>query len=159
MVTLVVEIAIVGFINYNVNVMQVAEDLKNGIAAPIGFEQIYSLDKVAEACFVLVLYFVGNPLMILLLTKFVLFIHDLKFMWVLAIYGYSFSIFMLTVLLNVVPVDWAQWVFLGVSGVISWLFIMLEIYEVIRVHLQEGWGKFFIVIFYVLGSHVIFIVA
>jgi len=159
MATLIVEIAIIGFIDYKVDVYKVAEDLKNGIPPPADYVSTYKLDKVATASFVVVAYFLFNPLMILLITKYVLFVHDIKFLWLFAVYGYSFTVFMLTTLLIIIPIDWLRWIFLGLSGLISWLFILMEVYVILRENLQEGWGKFLIVVVYLLGSHGVFLLA
>jgi hypothetical protein len=126
---------------------------------PAGYVTTYSLDKVATASFVMVAYFIFNPLMILLITKYVLFVHDMKFLWIFAIYGYSFTIFMFTTILIVIPIEWLRWVFLGVSGLTSVLFIIMEVYVIMRDNLQEGWGKFLIVVLYLLASHGVFLLA
>jgi hypothetical protein len=139
--------------------LQIAEDIKNGIPPPPGFTYTYSLNKVATAAFVIVAYFVVNPLMILLITKYVLFVHDMKFFYIFAIYGYSFTIFLITMFLVIIPIDWLRWVFLGVSGMVSWFFIIIEVYVLIKEYMNEGLGKFFIVVLYVLGSHFVFLLA
>ena len=132
MITLIVEIAIVGFIDYQIDVYRIAAELKNGIPPPPNYISTYSLDKVATASFVIVAYFIVNPLMILLITKYVLFVHEMKFLWIFAIYGYSFTIFMITIILIVIPIDWLRWVFLGVSGVTGCFFIISEIYFIMK---------------------------
>ena len=99
---------------------------------PAGYVSTYSMDKVATASFVMVAYFLFNPLMILLITKYVLFVHEMKFLWILAIYGYSFTIFIFTMFLTLIPIEWLRWVFLAVAGFISVLFIILEIYVIMR---------------------------
>lgn len=99
---------------------------------PAGYVTTYSLDKVATASFVMVAYFIFNPLMILLITKYVLFVHDMKFLWIFAIYGYSFTIFMFTTILIVIPIEWLRWVFLGLSGLTSVIFIIMEVYVIMR---------------------------
>lgn len=97
--------------------------------------------------------------MVLLITKYVLFIHEMKFLWIFAIYGYSFTIFIFTTILIVIPVDMLDWVFLGVSGFTSWVFIIVELYTLIRDILSEGLCKFFIVVFYLFVSHGIFVLS
>lgn len=159
MISLIVEIAIVGFIDFEVDVLQVARDIKNGIPPPEGYVSTYSLEKVATATFVIVAYFLVNPLMVLLITKYVLFIHEMRFLWVFAIYGYSFTIFLFTTILVIIPVEWLRWVFLGVSGFNSWFFILSELYVVLKDNLHEGWCKFFIVVVYLFASHSVFILS
>ena len=107
----------------------------------------------------MVAYFLVNPLMILLITKYVLFIHEMRFLWIFAIYGYSFTIFLCTTILVTIPIEWLRWVFLGVSGFTSWFFIVAEIYVVLKDNLHEGWCKFLIVVAYVFCSHGVFILS
>lgn len=133
MSTLIVEIAIIGFINYQIDVTTAAIELKGG---KIPRFAIYSLEKVARAGFVCIAYFILNPLLILLLIKYVLWVPDIQYLWLFSIYGYSFTIFILTTCLNVIPIDWLRWVFLGVSGAVSLLFIWTEMYVLLKDRLQ-----------------------
>ena len=71
MLTLIVEIAIVGFINYQIDVATMAIELKGG-QIPQNLMTVYSLTKIARAGFVCVAYFILNPLLLLLLIKYVL---------------------------------------------------------------------------------------
>jgi hypothetical protein len=71
MLTLIVEIAVVGFINYQIDVATMAIELKGGII-PSQQMASYSLTKIARAGFVCVAYFFLNPLLLLLLIKYVL---------------------------------------------------------------------------------------
>jgi hypothetical protein len=108
---------------------------------------------------VVVAYFIANPLMILLITKYVLFVQEMKFLWIFAIYGYSFSIFLISTILIAIPVMWLRWVFLGISGVISLIFIIMEIFLLMKEYLNEKLGKFFFIVFYLIGSHGVFVLA
>ena len=119
----------------------------------------YSLQKIARAGFVCIAYFLLNPLLLLLLIKYVLWIPDVQYLWLFSIYGYSFTIFIITTGLNVVPLEWLRWVFLGVSGLVSLFFIWSEMYAMLRHKLQQGVCKF-IVICLILGcSHAVFVLA
>lgn len=99
---------------------------------PIKSMTEFSMMKVARAGFVCVAYFILNPLMLLLLIKYVLFVPDIEYLWLFSIYGYSFTIFIITTALNVVPMETLKWVFLGISGFISLFFIISEIFVLIR---------------------------
>ena len=70
--------------------------------------------------------------MCLLLIKYILWVPDMRYLWLFAIYGYSFTIFIITTVLNVIPIDWLKWVFLGVSGAVSLFFIFSEMYALIK---------------------------
>jgi hypothetical protein len=129
MSTLIVEIAIIGFINYQIDVTTMAIELKGG---KIPSFAIYSLEKVARAGFVVLAYFLLNPLLLMLLIKYVLWVPEVQYLWLFAIYGYSFTIFILTTGLNVIPIGWLRWVFLGMSGVVSLLFIWSEMYAMLK---------------------------
>jgi hypothetical protein len=131
MLTLIVEIAIVGFVNYHIDVATMAIELKGGVI-PHYQSAYYSLTKIARAAFVCIAYFIANPFLLLLLIKYVLMIPEIEFLWLFAIYGYSFTIFVITTILNVIPMDWLRWVFLGVSGVVSLLFIWTEMYVLLK---------------------------
>lgn len=135
MLTLIVEIAVVGFINYQIDVATMAIELKGG-HIPQYQSAYYSLTKIARAAFVCIAYFITNPFLILLLVKYVLMIHEIEFLWIFAIYGYSFTIFVITTVLNVIPLDWLRWVFLGVSGLVSLLFIWTEMYVLLKNRLK-----------------------
>jgi hypothetical protein len=55
-----------------------------------------------------------------------------QYLWLFAIYGYSFTIFIITTVLNVVPLEWLRWVFLAVSGIVSLFFIFIEMYTLLK---------------------------
>jgi hypothetical protein len=98
--------------------------------------ELYSLQKVARAAFVLVGYFLLNPLMLLLLCKYVAWISDIKYFYIFSIYGYSFTIFIITIALTVIPVTWMNWVVLIYSGINSMLAIFIEMYDLIKSKLK-----------------------
>lgn len=104
-------------------------------------------------------YFIINPLMCLLLIKYVLWVPDMRYLWLFAIYGYSFTVFIITTVLNVIPIEWLRWVFLSVSGVVSLFFIFSEMYALIKNKLDQGICKFLFVCLYLTASHLVFIFA
>ena len=96
----------------------------------------YNLEKVARAGFVCVGYFLVNPLMVLLLVKYILWVPDIEYLWIFSVYGYSFTVFIITTALSVIPIDWLKWVFLASSGVVSLFFITLEMYTYLKYKLE-----------------------
>jgi hypothetical protein len=119
----------------------------------------FSLLRVARGGFVCIAYFILNPLMLLLLIKYILWVPDVQYLWLFAIYGYSFTVFIITTALNVVPIDWLKWVFLGVSGLVSLFFIISEMYALIKDKLRQGICKFFFICLFLLLTHAVFVFA
>lgn len=158
MLTLIVEIAVVGFINYQIDVATMAIELKGG-KIPTQMMAYYSLTKIARAGFVCIAYFILNPLLLMLLIKYVLMVPQIQFLWLFAIYGYSFTIFIITTVLNVVPLDWLRWVFLGVSGLVSLFFIWVEMYTLLKDRLNQGITKFILICLVLALSHLVFVLA
>lgn len=158
MISLIVEITIVGFINYQINIDEMMQDIKHG-KVPANYLELYSLEKVARAAFVMIGYFILNPLMIYLISKYVCWIQYMEYLWIFSIYGYSFTCFIVAMALTVIPVDWMNWVVLGYSGGISMMFLFIEMYQLIKVRLGQGFGKFFLVALWVVATHVIFVIA
>lgn len=158
MLTLIVEIAVVGFINYQIDVATMAIELKGGVI-PRYNSAYYSLTKIARAAFVCIAYFIANPFLLMLLIKYVLMIDEVQFLWLFAIYGYSFTIFVITTALNVIPMEWLRWVFLGVSGAVSLMFIWTEMYVLLKSRLKSSMSKFLLVCLLLGASHAIFVLA
>ncbi len=158
MLTLIVEIAVVGFINYHIDVATMAIEVKGG-KIPTQHMAYYSLTKIARAGFVVIAYFLLNPLLLMLIIKYVLMIPEMQYLWLFAVYGYSFTIFIITTVLNVVPIDWLRWVFLGVSGLVSLCFIWVEMYTILKGKLQSGIGKFILLCLLLAVTHGIFVLA
>lgn len=104
-------------------------------------------------------YFIANPFLLMLLIKYVLMVSEIEFMWIFAIYGYSFTIFVITTALNVVPIEWLKWVFLGVSGGVSLMFIIYEMFVLLRNRLNQGIFKFVLICLLLATSHAIFVLA
>ena len=104
-------------------------------------------------------YFLLNPLMIMLLCKYVAWISDIKYLYIFSIYGYSFTTFILTIPLTVIEGDWVNWVVLGYSGCNSMLAIFIEMYDLIKAKLKANAAKFFLVALWLVGTHAVFILA
>jgi hypothetical protein len=119
----------------------------------------YSLTKIARAAFVCIAYFIANPFLLMLLIKYVLMVSEIEFIWIFAIYGYSFTIFLITTALNVVPIEWLKWVFLGLSGGVSLMFIIYEMFVILRSKLKQGIFKFVLICLFLAASHAIFVLA
>jgi hypothetical protein len=158
MLTLIVEIAIVGFINYQIDVATLAIELKGG-QIPHYQMAYYSLSKIARAGFVCIGYFIANPFLLMILIKYVLMVPDFEYLWIFSIYGYSFTIFIITTALNVLPIEWLKWVFLGVSGGVSLMFIVVEMYVYLKTELGQNFCKFILICLLLAFSHGIFVLA
>lgn len=72
MLTLIVEIAIVSFIVYQIDIATMALEFKNGNFIVKNLS--YSMMKVAQNAFVIIAYFILNPLMMMLLIKYILWV-------------------------------------------------------------------------------------
>ena len=119
----------------------------------------YSLTKIARAAFVCMAYFIANPLLLMLLIKYVLMVSEIEFLWIFGISGSSVTIFVITTALNVVPIEWLKWVFLGVSGGVSLMFIIYEMFVLLRSRLKQGIFKFVLICLFLSFSHAIFVLA
>ena len=135
-----------------------AQDIKHGDDYA-DYMSLYSLNKVTKAAFVMFGYFILNPLMILLLSKYVLWVSHIEYLWVFSIYGYSFSIFIIMMAFTVLPIDWLNWTVLCYAGFISMLFIFLEMYTLIKQRLREGVAKFLLLALWIIALHVVFILS
>lgn len=133
-------------------------EIKHG-KSPTDYMSLYSMEKVARAAFVMIAYFIFNPLMLYLLSKYVVWVEYIRFLWIFSIYGYSFASFLITTALTVVPVDWMDWSVLIYSGLISMIFIFVEMYDLIKTKLQQGVSKFIILALWLLASHAVFILS
>jgi hypothetical protein len=162
MITLIVEIAIIGFIDYQIEIAATLVEAKSGkVISGISklYSAKYSLEKVARAGFVCIAYFLVNPLILLLLIKYVLWVPDVRYLWLFAVYGYSFTIFVISIFLYVVPIPWLRWVFLGVSGTVSLFFIWTEMYNILKNKLRQGICKFLVICLILMVSHGVFVLA
>ena len=158
MITLVVEMTIVGFINYQIDVETMMYEIKHG-SIPTGYMSLYSLDRVAVAGFIMIAYFILNPLMLLLLAKYVVWIQYIEYTYIFSIYGYCFTSFIVGIALTVIPTTWMNWAVLIYAGVNSLLSIFIEMYDLISYKLKEGCGKFVIIVLWLMASHAVFIIA
>ena len=96
-------------------------------------------------------------MLLLLLIKYVLWIPEIQYLWLFAIYGYSFTIFAITTILNVITISWINWVFLGVSGIVSLFAIVSEMYALIKTRLEQGFCKFLLIVLFEVMMHCVFI--
>ena len=72
-------------------------------------------------------YFLVVPLLMLLLIKYVLNVDEVQYLWLFGIYGYSYTIFLLTTAMNIIPLEWLRWSLLGVSATVSLIVVLTEI--------------------------------
>lgn len=159
MITLIVEIAIVGFVNYHIEQATMAIELQGGMM-PTHSLAYYSLEKVARSAFVIYFYFVLNPLLLLLIIKYVMNVAEVQYLWLFGIYGYSYTIFVLTTALNVVPLEWLRWSFLCGSAVVSLCVIVAELVRALKEKIKgPNAVKFAGLIAFLVFSHGILVLA
>ena len=63
----------------------------------------------------------------MLILKYVLVIEFVSYIWLFGVYGYSFTVFVLTLPLNIIPQEWLRWTFLSASALISLCVISAEL--------------------------------
>ena len=63
----------------------------------------------------------------MLIIKYVLNIEEVVYLWLFGIYGYSYTIFLITTALNIIPLEWLRWSLLGVSATVSLIVVLTEI--------------------------------
>jgi hypothetical protein len=68
----------------------------------------------------------------MLIIKYVLNIEQVSYLWLFGIYGYSFTIFVLTTAMNIIPLDWLRWSLLGFSSLVSLIVIVTEIWSAMK---------------------------
>lgn len=110
-------------------------EIKHG-KAPTSYMSFYSLDKVAVSGFIMISYFILNPLMIMLLAKYVLWIQYIEYTYIFSIYGYSFTAFIVGIALTVIPRDWLNWTVLIYAAATSLLSIFIEMYDLVSYKLK-----------------------
>lgn len=161
MITLIVEIAIVGFINHHIELATLEVEVLNGkLSNQSRSYAYYSLDKVAKCAFVVYFYFLLNPLFILLIVKYTMNIAEISFLWLFGIYGYSFTVFILTTVLNVVPLEWLRWAFVVASGLVSLCVIIAELVRNLKEHIVgPNVLRFGMLCTFLIFSHSIFVVS
>jgi hypothetical protein len=93
----------------------------------------YSLQKVARSSFVIFAYFLVVPLLNMLMIKYVLNIDEVNYLWLFGIYGYSYTIFLVTSALNIIPLEWLRWSLMCVSALVSLIVNLTEI----RIQLKD----------------------
>ena len=63
----------------------------------------------------------------MLIIKYVLNIEEVVYLWLFGIYGYSYTIFLITTALNIIPLEWLRWTLLVVSATVSLIVVLTEI--------------------------------
>ena len=81
-------------------------------------------------------YFIFVPLMQLLIVKYVLNVDHIEYLWLYAIHGYSYTIFVLTTALNIVPLEWLRWSLLGVSSLVCLSVMISELWRNLKENLK-----------------------
>jgi len=165
MITLVVEVAIVGYINYHIAQAALQLELQNGhhvngtIVGTRSFAA-YSLEKVARSSFVIFFYFTLNPLMEMLIIRYTLNIEEVQYLWLFGTYGYSYTCYIATTGLVIVPLEWLRWVLLSTSAVVSFCVIVAELWRRIGDKVRGALlGKFAMLCCYLVVSHGVFVLA
>ena len=69
----------------------------------------------------------------MLMIKYVLNIDEVNYLWLFGIYGYSYTIFLVTSALNIIPLEWLRWTLLSVSALVSLIVNLAEI----RIQLKD----------------------
>jgi hypothetical protein len=78
-------------------------------------------------------YFLVIPLLNMLMIKYVLNIDEVNYLWLFGIYGYSYTIFLVTSALNIIPLEWLRWSLMCVSALVSLIVNLTEI----RIQLKD----------------------
>jgi len=160
MITLIVEIAIVGYVNNMIDSstyeMQLKQATKGGVVHTS--YAYYSLQKVARSSFVIFAYFITIPLMMMLLIKYVLNIEEVQYLWLFGIYGYSYTVFLLTSALNIIPLEWLRWSLLGVSATVSLIVVLTEVRMQLRDKLTNM-PKFMLLVAFLMFTYGVLVLA
>jgi hypothetical protein len=83
----------------------------------------------------------------LLIIKYVLTIEHIEYLWLFAIHGYSYTIFVLTTALNIVPLEWLRWTLLGVSALVCLSVMISELHRNLKENLKgPNMSKFIMLI-------------
>ena len=94
-------------------------------------------------------YFSLVPLMQLLIIRYVMVIEYIEYFWLFAVHGYSFTMFVLTTALNIVPLEWLRWGLLGLSALVCLSVMVSELYRNMQENLKGGnVSKFFLLILF-----------
>jgi hypothetical protein len=96
----------------------------------------------------------------LLILKYVLNIEMISYLWLFATYGYSFTVFLLTTALNIVPLEWLRWTLLSVSALISICVILHELWRTMKEQLGgANLTKFLLIVGFLVASHGVLILS
>jgi len=149
MVTLIITVTISGFITHQVKLSKTS-------LSDMDQQSLYSLHKISTAAFVCILYFFATPLALIFLARHLLNIQSLKYTWVFAVYGYSFSSFIVFSLVYIFPIPLLRWLMLLGAGFNSMFFIFKEMKEIIEEKIHADKQKFLGVAGFLIVSHVLF---
>lgn len=105
-------------------------------------------------------YFTLNPLMELLIIRYMLNIEDVQYLWLLGIYGYSYTCYVATTGLVTVPLEWLRWALLSTSAIVSYCVILAELWRRLGDKVRGPLlGKFAMLCGYLMLSHGVFVLA
>ena len=91
------------------------------------------------------------------MAKFVFLIHDIKYLHLFSVYGYSFSSFIFMSILYVLPLQTTHVVSACLAGILSLTFIFKELRQLIEERMRMDKRKFLGVSIYLVASHLYFI--
>ena len=105
--------------------------------------ETFDIKWISSCCSLLFSYFIGVPLFLHIVFKCsaVKKVGHPGFIWFLAVYGYSFTIFIPAALGYVIPLFMTWWVILICAGIISLFFICKEIIQACTENLTGEWLK------------------
>ena len=103
----------------------------------------FDIKRVSSCCSLLFGYLIGVPLFLHIVFKCsaVKKVGHPGFIRFLAVYGYSFTIFVPAAVGYVIPLSLSRWVILAAAGVISLFFICKEIIQACTENLTGEWLK------------------
>jgi hypothetical protein len=105
MLTIIVRIAVVGFINYEIDIPTLAIKLK-GRKKNHYLNAHYSLKKIARAAFKRIKKFILNALLLMRLIESIQLKNEVEFKWIFVYYSNTFTIFVITIGLNDLQSEW-----------------------------------------------------
>ena len=105
MLTIIVRIAVVGFINYEIDIPTLAIKLKRRKKNHY-LKAHYSLKKIARAAFKRIKKFILNALLLMRLIESIQLKNEVEFKWIFVYYSNTFTIFVITIGLNDLQSEW-----------------------------------------------------
>ena len=97
----------------------------------------------------------------MLIVRYVMNVENqVTYIWAYGIYGYSYTIYMLTTALNIVPLEWLRWSTLIASAIVSFTVIIAEIGRNLREQIKgPNVAKFAMLALFIAFSHSIFVLS